>query len=216
MSRLEWILSGLLAILLIAVIALGLILWLQPDTADLPPPDISGAAVGPAGTGSQQTALLALNPARDAARQWQPDAELLSVSATWPRGASRDMLTDGMASWTFSFYSAAAETVASFSVIDGRANLMTQGPPVDPAAVQTIGGWTVDSQDAIRIMLEQGGEELLQREPDAASLTMTLSADPQTGEPQWFVSLIGQRPDQAVTVWIDANSGETVAPQPAS
>lgn len=214
MSRLEWILTGLLGLLLVVVLAMGLLLWLQPGIgigAAPPLPTVEvDAPVAPTPDLPRDTALLAFTTAQVKAQSWQSDAVLVQASATWTQGAPRDDLLNGMATWDFTFMSPSAGAVAIFSVVDEEVKLIAENDLQQELTLQDVSGWRLDSPQAIARMMEEGGASFL-----GGAGTSTMTASLHTGRHpdkiEWFISLISKYSGESFTARIDATSGDVLA-----
>lgn len=202
MSRLEWVISGLLG-LVIVVALLGIVFWTmardQTSTAQT-----NGAAAGlqqPAGQTAQEAYDMALNEARD----WSGDVQLLSASATWPAGAS---FVSGKTSWGFQFYSPAAQSTALIAVDGATARRLRSGPADASVAPLNVDGWLVDSPQAVEIILNNGGQQFLQQ-AGPSSLTLTLNLVNQF---QWQAKLVDTQTKEVLSMTVDPTSGAASAP----
>ena len=217
MNRLEWVLGILLVILLGVVVVLSLLFWFRPnDGGTINASSESdafiaqqAALVAPTSVYEGQSAKLAFVAARRAATEWQVDAELLNGTATWPQGAPANDLLSGETTWGFSFYSSQTGNSASFSVVDNEAQLIGTSNVTQPYTPLDITGWQVDSDEAIRQLLDSGGFQFIEDE-GITILTMALLADnqSQTGQLEWIVSLIGTENGRLLDMRINAHSGE--------
>lgn len=201
MSRLEWIISGLLGLVIVAVVAT--ILWnlnSGPQTAlpDLP----ADAPVDNAATG--RTAQEAYRLAQPVAQQWADDARLLSASATWPEGSS---FTPDHTGWSMLFYSPGRSETGLISVSQGAARLLRNGPTDRALKPLEVINWQVDSPMVVEALMAQGGEEFLQTHNNA-TLSLTFSA---LDALQWQAQLIAREQRTVLTVEIDPISGAVTA-----
>jgi hypothetical protein len=219
MNRLEWILGIMLVVLLIVVVVFSLLFWFRPDDGR-PVAQSSNSAttiaqladdIAPTSAFEGQTAKLAFVAARRVATAWQPDAKLLNATATWPQGATVDDLLTGETTWGFTFYSAESGNSATISVIENNAQLVTQGNAGNSYTPLDITGWDMDSDEAIRELLNSGGAQLINEE-GITILTMALLADNlnQTNQLEWLVSLIATQSGRTVDLRINAHSGEVL------
>lgn len=215
MSRLEWILAAILSILLIAVVGLGLALWLRPGIGTAPPLPTVDAPVASTPGIARNTAILSYSIARAAARDWQPDARLARASATWTQGASREELLSGRATWDFTFFSTGAGTMAIISVIEEEAVLITEQAVDQEPALADVSGWQVDSPDAVTRLMQEGGEAFL-RGAGVTTLTATLNAARENGQIEWFLSLIPEYSGESLTMRINASNGEATVVESGS
>ncbi len=216
MNRLEWVLGILLVILLGVVVVLSLLFWFRPDAGDRAESDNlstliaqQAAEIAPTSIYEGQSAKLAFVAARRAAVEWQPDAQLLTASTTWPQGTRVNTLLTGETTWEFVFYSVETVSSASFSVIEDNVQLVGSSRVERPYAPLNITGWEVDSDEAIQQLLEGGGFELI-RDEGITVLTMALLANDQyeTGQLEWIITLIGTQNGRVLDMRINAQSGE--------
>lgn len=221
-NRLEWLLGILLIILLIVVVVLSVVFWFSPDApisngiTGAPSNSATTVAqnasqVGPTPVFEGNTAQLAYVTAEKLATTWQDDAQLLNASATWSQGASVANLQSGKTTWAFTFFSSKAQKATTISVLDSQANFIGEAnSPID-YSLHDISTWQIDSQEAIQILLDQGGYTFIDQE-GITILTMALMTDMGTPSQQmeWFVSLIGAESGNSIDLRINANSGEVL------
>lgn len=218
MNRLEWILGIMLVMLLIVVVVLSLLFWFRPDEPPIAAGQQNSATtiaqqaerIEPTPVFAGQTAKLAFVAARREAVAWQADAQLLNASATFPQGATAQALLSGETTWGFTFYSPQAGKSASISVVEDQAQLVGEGGgqgylPLD------VTGWDVDSDEAIRLLLESGGVQFINEE-GITILTMALFADNQneTNQIEWLVTLIAPQSGRTLDLRLFAHSGEII------
>jgi hypothetical protein len=210
MSRREWIVGALLALILVGG-GLALLAAFGESAAPdrLPPGAVNraGVSVGPAPSFAGQTAMVAYAAARNAALAWQPDAGLTSATATWRQGAQRQELLPGQNSWAFTFYAPTAGRTAVIAVVDGQARLVSEGPGSLAAAPLEATGWRVDSPAAVAALMAAGGDAFLGDNP-VSTLVATLSLGGNHGRIEWFISLFGNHSDQSLSILLDATTGE--------
>lgn len=203
MNRFEWILGGLLVLLLVIVAGLAFTLWFRPAAPNLAIQPAQGALTG------GQTALSALAAANNQAQAWQPDAQLLKATTTWMAQDGR-AYTSGAASWAFTYYSPGDTAVAQITVVEN-----TPSPPLVSEAdvpltpMDISGGWKIDSPTAVSQLLDNGGADFLSRRQDT-SITMTLDTISGNGRMEWLVSLFDEQSDDFIAVRLDATSGEVL------
>ena len=205
LSRVEWILGGLLVVLLLIVAILAILLWIRPDT----PPATSRTGFESTPVYRGQTAQTALVMAQQAATTWQADAQLIKTTATWPQGLTKEDISSGRAAWSFTFYSPSSQTIAVLSIVDNQATLVSDNKvnrALDPRADID---WRIDSPEAIHRMLSEGGDTFLQGER-ITTLIMTLTTDNTSGRIEWFISLFAQQTGRSFTMTLDATSGEVI------
>jgi hypothetical protein len=203
MTKAEWILGGMLTLLLLVVAGLAVALWRRPDVSTTPP-QLDG---GLAAVSSEQTALSALAVAQREANLWQADAQLVKGTATWPQGTPA--FEAGKAAWSFTFYSAKENRTAIFTVTDYEASFLNERPLTEALLPANVTGWKVDSQKAIELMLAEGGRSFLEQ-AGAATMLMNLTTVNENGRVEWFISLINEQTGQSFSVRLDATSGEVL------
>lgn len=207
MSKLEWILSGILGLLLITIVGFSLLLSQRPGIgASIAVNDVSGASELMI---ERNTALLAFSSAQAAALDWHPDARLVEANATWGQEADRQQLSSGKGDWTFTFESPSSEAVAIFSVLDNEARLLTEYASTQQIELLDVTGWQVDSPEAVARMLEEGGDTFM-RTAGTTTMTASLTTASQDGRIVWFISLIAMDSGDAFSIRMDATSGETI------
>lgn len=220
-NRLEWVLGILLIMLLIVVVVLSIVFWFRPEAPGetaVNPNTVQNSAtivaqnasiVGPTPVYEGRTARVAFQDAERVALTWQPDAKLLNASATWPQGATIDSLSSGKEAWTFTFYSQTVSKTAVYTVVDRQVAFIGESPSPTNPVVRDDSSWQLDSNEAIRILLNEGGQQFLDRER-IAILTMVLMTDNQTPSQQmeWLLSLISTESGNSIDLRLNATSGE--------
>lgn len=202
MNRVEWVLGGLLVVLLAAVIVLGLLFWLQPGVGEAPP---LPTTLAPTAELQGVTALTGFAQARQAARSWQADAQLVTATATWPVSRDAALLSAGQENWRFSFYSPGADAANTVTVVNGNATVLGERPISTLIEARDASGWRVDSDEAIEKMLDAGGDSFL-RNYGSANLTVALDTTAGDGI-VWNVALVINQARRSLTATIDATSG---------
>ena len=209
----------MLVVLLVVVVVLSLLFWFRPDSEQTVTQGSNSATtiaqladdVAPTSSFEGQTALFAFVAARKVAIDWQADAQLLNATATWPQGTTADELLTGETTWGFTFYSPDKGNSLTLSVIENNAQIITQGNVNQAYTPLDITGWKVDSDDAIRELLNNGGAQFINEE-GITILTMALLADNlnNTNQIEWLLSLISTQSGRVMDLRINAHSGEIV------
>lgn len=164
-----------------------------------------------------QVTARSLYPAAEAlALAWQPDAQLVSLTATWRDTAVN--LVGQPTEWVFRFYSPSGRHYYFAAVKpDGQAwgvehaRQVDLAPPVLPA-----GAWHVDSVEALTTWLDYGGGAMLGDKP-GIEVSAQLNVPGEGGDPIWAVVGYDTLYNDYLTVMIHADSGEvlkTVKPSP--
>ena len=198
MSRLEWFLSGILAILLVAVLALGLRVWLERS------PQREADSVDQGRVLEARTALTSYQMAQPAAQQWASDAKLLNARAAWPEG---DRFDPKAAAWNFVFYSPGQSATALFTVSQDEATLISNRETDRRLDISATIGWQVDSPQIVSTVMENGGREFLAQH-EQGKLTLTLDTNDQF---VWRARLINTDVPASLTLQVDPASGEVIS-----
>ena len=225
MNRLEWILGIVLVVLLLVVAVLSLTFWFRNDRTAVSAPAANSATIiaqraddiAPTPQYEGRSAIVAYAAAQNSAKDWQSDAQLLTAQATWPQGSTAQQLLKGEESWGFTFYSPSAQRIAVFSVVEDNAALVSEGDHQQTDPLLSASGWNLDSQDAIKIFLAEGGNTFLAAQ-GVSTMTMALMASDgeANGRLEWQLSLFSLQSGQAFTMRLDATSGEVLSTNPES
>ncbi|MCZ7668290.1 MAG: hypothetical protein M5U34_14430 [Chloroflexi bacterium] len=127
--------------------------------------------------------------AKEKAQTWQPDAVFIPgfrhlAAKQRYRSAQQRRVRLG-----FYLHSPAARTIASTSVADNVPNAIVAGQnEVALNPLDIVGGWKIDSAEAVRILMEQGGREFAARE-GVTAMVMTMTTDNGNGRLEWLVGL---------------------------
>jgi hypothetical protein len=198
MSRLEWILGGILAVLLVGVAVMVTFVWLRP----------APQTMRPVATRIGLTARNAYLVGEPVARAWAADARLIAAQATWQESSSFPV---DEASWSLVFYSAGQSTKALVTVVNGAASLISTSEAPPGLEAQALEPWQFDSPDAITRLLLAGGQTFLSQH-GKARLVLRLDAHEQL---TWKAMLVETKTNWSYSVEIDAREGHIIAVQPA-
>lgn len=146
----------------------------------------------------------AYRSALEAARVWQEDAQLASLSAHlqqvrggWP----------SQCSWMVQFYSPATGRIALIAVEAGRARLLQERLSPYPLPVFHEGQWRVDSPQALEIWWTDSGADFLARH-NGVEVTLQLGpASPTSTLPIWTITAVAG--SQIRTFRLSAVDGRT-------
>ena len=215
MSRLEWILGLILVLLLVLAAGLALSLWLRPQMAtpsgnenDLIAAYADDVAELPENPG--QTAKSAFVLAQTTAQAWQPDARVITASATWPQGAQANYVKQGAAEWGFTFHSPSTQTNALITIVNGQP-LLIPGESNKSVDLLQSSSWHLDSSEAIRRFLEEGGETFINTEGiTILSMTFATNNPNDNGRLEWLISALATQSGHSYTMRVDASTGETL------
>jgi hypothetical protein len=143
--------------------------------------------------------------AAQAARDWQPDAALVSVAATWPF-ASLDNFSRPV-DWTFQFYSPATGRVYVINV--DQESVTPIHETLSPYSLARIEGdnWQVDSYQAVNAWLNRGGGAFLKRHA-VVDVSIRLSRPPE-GALEWTIVGVDESGQAVHTERVDAYEGSS-------
>jgi hypothetical protein len=190
MSRLEWILGGVLAVLLIALAIILGYFWLRPDGK------VNNPITAPV------TARESFTVAEAAARQWAADALLVNTRTTWPPESS---LRPDEANWDFVFYSPRQTAVALIVVREGQASVLSTNAASQSYTAGDLEQWQVDSPAALETVLANGGRGFREDGPET-SVLLTFNA----AEMAWVATLINTATRQTLIIRVDASNGQVM------
>ncbi|MDO8674096.1 MAG: hypothetical protein Q7O66_22005, partial [Dehalococcoidia bacterium] len=149
--------------------------------------------------------------AEQVAREWQRDAELRSVRATWQNAGPAE-LRQGKNSWAFYFVSPSSKTGAKMlgyivSVNEGRAEGVKAGEVTSNDQSLSFVDWKVDSPQALRVFLENGGQDFLARHAQADAHAILKGTD-SGQQPVWEVTLLDKQTKDTLSLQLDAATGQ--------
>jgi len=152
------------------------------------------------------TARQAYQQAVSVAQNWRADAQLSRVTASWQQqaGTNINALQNGRANWAFTFYSATAHQISIIAVTGTQAHQSRFDQPLSPPAIIPIDQWQIDSPAAIQTFLTYGGQEFLQKNPQASIHLKLAVNDQQTVE--WQIIGI-TNPTNSILFFLNATSG---------
>ncbi len=212
MSRLEWILGILLAVLLLLAVGIALMLWFRPTMDTMDGPEIGFDPMQPAPTSiyEGQTAHNAYGLVEETAVSNQPDAVLLSVSGDWPHGSGLAQLEDGKTTWIFGFYAPSTGKTAVYSVADNNVIHISDGTYTPASAPLThIGNWVLDSDEVMQRFLDGGARAFLQRE-GVTTTTIHFTTDNPDNELVWDMMMFSVSSNNLFQMRINAATGEVM------
>lgn len=140
------------------------------------------------------------------AQDWQRDAHLVGLNATW-REPTEEALLHGQAAWAFRFFSPSADQTYRAIVTEG----VIEGAPGEThkTSREEI-RWEevqVDCADALLLFLSHGGSEFLAHR-HVTTVRLQLSAGLVPGRTVWMIAALSSTDRTGITVVVDALSGE--------
>jgi hypothetical protein len=206
LSKGKW--AVLIGLLVLVLAVYGGLLWLVTG---------SGVQVGPTAPRPTPpwkvlTALEAYPLAEEAARAWQPDAQLSSASSSWGSGTPPQELLEGRTTWGFHFVSPSTSQFCIVSVVgEGARVVESDGIPQVPVLL-AVADWHVDSPQALSIFLDNGGRDFLAAHASADThLHLLNSVENETL--LWLATGLAADDGVAHTVSIDAVTGAVIETQ---
>ena len=207
MKRTDWIIAGFLAVLILAVLSGFLIFWLQSQASSTglaqQPIDERGSSVT-----SGITADDALVIANSAATQWQPDAQLVSASATIIRFEELADIYSGRTNWNMIYYSFNSSSLATFTVTQNGASLLnSKSIDIVPLTIdQSI--LTLNSGQAMTMAMANGGEVLFVGQAQRVA-HLSLERKPE-GRTEWQIAVQNETAGLNGIFRMDAATGELI------
>lgn len=193
MTRLDWVLSLLLLLLILTLGAL--LLFVRGE-------ETSPEAQAPLATWSfaPSTASGAYDMATPLAQRWANDARLLQARSDWPPGT----YAPEHSKWTFQFYSAQREEVAVIAVSGNAASLVKSSALRGDVQVADVARWQVDSDEVVQKAMQEGGQDFI-AEHDQAEMVLILKAQEEL---RWTAVLVDAAAQSTFRMELDAASGK--------
>ncbi len=215
------LLTGALSLACLSVITVGfLILRFQPDpqTPDQPFNNkVPGVQPTHTVTYLQITGLNQYPLAEAEAKVWATDAQLVEANAHWPQVLSKEQVGQP-GQWTYRFYSPGKERLFIVKIdADGRVRSfehvikITLPPPLLTGA----DAWGIDSPAALATWLDNGGADLVLRNPGLEVLIQLRNLE-NYASPVWLVVGTDKRTQDIHVIVVDAIKGGLVPINPAS
>jgi hypothetical protein len=197
MNRLERILTGALALLVITLAVLGLLWWRQSQLMN-EPLIITNSNSDIRRYYSAQTAY---EQAQLVAEEWAADAQLVEANATWPIS---DQFAPLEANWSFTFYSPQSNQLALITVTGSRARVFSSRSADERYQLVHPAAWQVDSPEIVSAVMENSGQEFInQHGPSSLTLKLTLNQ-----LPAWETNLVAGETNHHLFLWFHAGTGE--------
>jgi hypothetical protein len=190
MRRTDWLLAGLLALLIVAAVSILLLLRDRNEPVET----IQEVFHEP-------TAMNAYTSAEPVARKWAADAALYSITTALQ---SPLLQNNDFVNWDFTFYSPELHEAALLSINDSQVTLISTRSAQDIMQTGNLADWRVDSPAAIGQMMAVGGEEFLQQQGQA-TLVLALRSSPAF---KWKGTLVNTGTHATLGLEISAENGE--------
>lgn len=209
MKRTDWLIAGFLAVLFLFVVGGIMVFWLQSQAyANLPnnSPSLANNQNGAAEGVKAKDAFLAADPL---AKQWQPDAQIVSASATIVRFDTLEDIYSGKANWTIVYYSPSTAAVATYTVSPNGVGFLntkaieTQLPIIEREKV------ILDSNQVLTIAISNGAAFLFEGIADRVVL-LQLEQAQQVGRPVWRIFIQNETSGAFRDFSIDSEEGQII------
>jgi len=207
-QRKKWV-PVLLAVGLVAdLLVLGFIVYLLRDR-------IFGSTetTAPAPTAQAQIELWdAYEQAREAVLAQAQDAQLVSASTQW-QAVSEQTLVDGVANWSFVFYSPANEHSLDVVVNTEKTQVVKQTQVWVAPSPLVSGAWQAGPREPLLVFLAYGGRTFLTEHPQATvDLHLASSTGDNDGEGAvWSVVVLDPQDHSLSLVVIDAETRQVLS-----
>lgn len=198
---------GLTIFILVLLLGLGLFLIWQLGQTLAPTPE--PVAVKWAGLTSPTSLAEAETKASLKAQDWQADAELIKVEASWRPGPDLVTVTTPLVGWVFYYYSPNQGAIVTVSVRDTKLFL---GPAIDiPGVPRSLTPFPPEHgiETAWLNFRAGGGGKFLQEHNEAL---VHYQLKPTTNGPVWEIAAIIEK--EVFRLAVDASSGLIVTPSP--
>jgi hypothetical protein len=153
-------------------------------------------------SGTPYSARSLYSQAEQEAQAWQPDARLVSATASWPFS---DL--DGLSAevdWTFSFYSPGTQRICVLDVNPDRVLRIRETLSPYPLPIVAPEQWQIDSYQALNAWLNGGGGAFMREQP-IVDVSMRLGSE--DGRVVWTITGAANRSEAAFTMTVDALNG---------
>jgi hypothetical protein len=146
------------------------------------------------------------------AQSWQPEAQLVSATASWANVEAEEDLEEA-ATWGFSFLSPETRQVRVVSVTkDGAQHAHTEDATAKTRAID-VTAWQVDSKQLLSLFLDNGGRDFLNRHP-GATITLRVGLEADGDKLVWYAMGIHSADRATIVVGVDATTGELLSTTP--
>ncbi len=197
--RLILIILGVLVIVVYGTLAVLVVAMGQPESGETALPPLETA---------REWYPAAITEAQD----WQTDVQLVSATASWSNVESEDDLQQAVA-WGYSFLSPQTRQVRVISVTpDGSEQAQTLDATAKTRGVDA-GLWQVDSEQVLRLFLDNGGRDFMAQHP-GATITLRVGLDESGERLLWYAMGIYSPERATLVVTVDATTGELLSRAP--
>lgn len=207
MKRTDWLIAGLLTVLFLFTAGGVMVFWLQSRAYANLPAEVTNVSSIQNDSGSGITAKQAFTAADQLAAQWQPDAQILSASATIVQFDTLEDIYNGRANWTVVYYSPIAKAVAEYTVTQNSASFLNAKSTDVRVTVLNFEKVVLDSNQAMTVAVSNGAAALFEGEADRVAL-LKLEQSAETGQPEWRVFIQNETTGAFKNIYVDAVTGQ--------
>lgn len=208
MSRIQWILSALVALLLLLLAAFLLLTNANDSMADGKTPEVGKFVTAPTQL-PPLTARGGYERALPLAKAWAEDAQLWRAEAAWSPGSD---LQAPATAWTYTFYSSSREAQALIVTTGDSENLLRTRRVANAPDLIDVEPWQFDSPSLFEVIYANGGEAFLTVNPQHSMLLILRATAPL----RWEVTLTNEGPignaagRQMFSLTINATDGRLI------
>ena len=175
---------------------------------------------GPLGTAAGEgveplspvSARVAYPAAFTAAEEWQTDVQLISATASWSNVTSEADL-EQQVTWGYTFLSPQTRQIQVVSVSpDGTEAVRTMNASAKTRATD-VTAWQVDSAEALRLFLDNGGRDFLAQHP-GATVSLRIGLEENGDRLVWFAVGVYSPERATIVLVVDASTGELISVAP--
>jgi len=200
------VILGAMLIAVYGALAVLIVGFSGPGSADTAPTSESGAGEGP--LTAREAYALALSEARN----WQDDALLVSATASWANVASEQQLAEDVA-WGLTFLSQQSAEMQILSVTRLGAERAREMRSTSAMRAADVASWQVDSPEVVNLFLEHGGRDFLSQHP-GATISLRLGPEEESSRLVWLAIGIQSADKSTMVLKVDASTGEVLNDTP--
>lgn len=207
MKRTDWIISGFLAVLILAVSGGFLVFWLQAR-AESNRPIVTNAPSNNSTASSGISVVDAFALADERAKSWQPDAQIANATASIVRFEQVEDIYGGRTNWNIIYYSATTSSVATVVVTDQTATVLGTKTIDFVPPLADVAALKLNSGQAMTMAMANGAEVLFVGQAErVAHLTLEKTDE---GRTEWQIVIQNETTGLRGIFRIDAVTGELI------
>lgn len=207
MKRIDWLVAGFLAVLCLFVVGGVLVFWLQSQAYSNLPTEALNDVGQTDSAGDGLVAKQALLAADELAKQWQPDAKIVSASASIDQFETLEAAYGGKSNWTVIYYSQVASSIASYTVTDKGASFLNSKVVDTQLSTLDVEKIVLDSNQAMTIALSNGANLLFEGKADRI-VSLRLVQSEESGRSEWKIFIQNETSGDFLNFYIDTETGQ--------